>query len=138
MALTLFMPLAWFAGPEAFYTLRAFSLVDGAGMAQPTPLYLGILLVLATVLPFVNIFLFKRRMLQVRLCVVEGVLLVGVMIMKAAYYYRFSALLTEMGCNAEGVKGPALMPLFAILFTWLAGRAIMRDEMLVRAVDRIR
>ncbi len=138
MVATLFYPLAWFASPDTVYTLYAFSLVDSAGAVQQTPLYLGIILVLAAVLPFVNIFLFKNRMLQVRLCVVEAVLLIGVMILGAIYYFRFGALLADMGCDAEGVRALALMPLFALLFTWLAGRAIMKDEILVRAVDRIR
>ncbi len=138
MSLTLFMPLAWFAGPEQMYTLHAFSLVDGAGVAEPAPLYLGILLALATALPLVNIFLFRNRMLQVRLCVVEAILLVGAMILNGLYYYRFGEVLAGMGCVSEGVKGPALLPLFALVFTWLAGRAIMKDEIMVRAIDRIR
>ncbi|MBR1995462.1 MAG: DUF4293 family protein, partial [Alistipes sp.] len=31
-----------------------------------------------------------------------------------------------------------LCPVAALLFVWLASRAIFRDEMLVRAADRIR
>ena len=40
-------------------------------------LYMGILLALALVLPLATIFLFKRRMLQFRLGVVEMILLLA-------------------------------------------------------------
>ena len=53
MALTLFLPLAWFASDAGEFTLRAFGLETAAGeVAQPTS-YLGILLVLACLLPLV-------------------------------------------------------------------------------------
>lgn len=72
MALTLFLPLAWFASDAGEFTLRAFGLETAAGeVAQPTS-YLGILLVLACLLPLVVIFLYKRRLLQIRLCVAEA------------------------------------------------------------------
>jgi len=37
-----------------------------------------------------------------------------------------------------GYKMTLLCPVAALLFVWLASRAIFRDEMLVRAADRIR
>ncbi len=137
-AATLFVPLAWFGGPSANYTLYAFSLVDGNEVATQTPWYLGALLALAAMIPFVTIFLFRRRLVQIRLCVAEIVLIIGAIVIEGLYYYRFTQTLTEAGCEVQGLKAGAILPLLALLFTWLAARAIFRDEMLVRAADRIR
>ena len=73
VAVMLFAPLAWFAGQAGEYGLYAFSLRSADGtLAQPT-LYLGILLALAAALPLVTIFLYRRRLLQIRLtCLSAG------------------------------------------------------------------
>lgn len=73
MAVTLFAPLAWFAGEAGEFGLYAFSLKTAAGEAVQPTVYMGVVLALACVLPFITIFLFKRRLLQLRLCVVEMV-----------------------------------------------------------------
>ena len=60
MSVTIFTPMARFFDGVQEYTLSAFALKDAAGaVAQPT-LYMGILLALAGVLPFVVIFLFTQ------------------------------------------------------------------------------
>ena len=64
MAFTLFAPIAVFTVGDIDFTLTAFSL-SGGGESQTT-LWMGIILVLATVLPLITIFLFKNRQLQVR------------------------------------------------------------------------
>ncbi len=87
MAVTLFAPLAWFAGDAGEFRLYAFSLQTSAGEAVQSTVYMGVVLALACVLPFITIFLFKRRLLQIRLCVVEIVLLIGSAVMEAAYYF---------------------------------------------------
>ena len=84
MAVTLFAPLAWFAGDAGEFRLYAFSLQTSAGEAVQSTVYMGVVLALACVLPFITIFLFKRRLLQIRLCVVEIVLLIGSAVMEAA------------------------------------------------------
>ena len=103
MAVTLFVPLAWFAGDAGQFGLYAFSLKTSGGEAVQSTVYMGILLVLACVLPLITLFLFKHRLLQIRLCVVEMAL-----------------------------------PLVCLLFVYLAARAVFRDELMVRAADRIR
>ena len=66
MAVTLFAPLAWFAGEAGEFGLYAFSLKTAAGEAVQPTVYMGVVLALACVLPFITIFLFKRRLLQLR------------------------------------------------------------------------
>ena len=56
MAVTLFAPLAWFAGEAGEFGLYAFSLKTAAGEAVQPTVYMGVVLALACVLPFITIF----------------------------------------------------------------------------------
>lgn len=140
MAVTLFAPLAWFAGEAGEFGLYAFSLKTVAGEAVQPTVYMGVVLALACVLPFITIFLFKRRLLQLRLCVVEMVLLVG----SAVIGRRVTTFSVTMGCLrnrrsiSQVLKPAVVLPLVCLLFAYLAARAVFRDELMVRAADRIR
>ena len=134
----LFLPLAHYTDGTAEYTLRASMLSDGESVSMLPTLYLCILMALSTLLPFVTIFLFKHRLLQVRLCVVELVLLAGCVIMEGIYCYLAYRAVSELPFGAVSIGVWTILPLIAIVFVVLAFRAIFRDEMLVRSLDRIR
>lgn len=137
MSVTIFTPMAQFFDGTQEYTLTAFALKDAAGVTAQPAIYMGILLALAGLLPFVVIFLFKNRQLQIRLCAAEIVLLVGSLVVMGIYYY-LSARLFESVDGVGSLKLGVIMPLIAIVFVALATRAIFRDEVLVRSLDRIR
>ena len=128
MAVTLFAPLAWFAGEAGEFGLYAFSLKTAAGEAVQR----------TCVLPFITIFLFKRRLLQLRLCVVEMVLLVGSAVMEGVYYFLSYRVFAEQTFHTQVLKPAVVLPLVCLLFAYLAARAVFRDELMVRAADRIR
>lgn len=139
MSLTLFLPLAtiWQGGNEII--IKAWFADGTVGFKAPLPLYLGIILSVATALPFVTIFLYKKRMAQIRICVSEIVLLLGSVAFIALYCYRLCEVLAEMMTDLNFTLGFAsLMPFVAIIFVVLAIRGIARDEALVRSLDRIR
>ena len=92
----------------------------------------------AALLPLVTVFLYRRRLLQIRLCVAEMVLLVGSAVMEGIYYYLGSRVVSELSFSTHGVGISIVLPVVSLLFAWLASRAIFRDEVLVRSVDRIR
>ena len=138
MSVTLFAPIAMFtvAGGEVF-TLSAFSL--SSDMQSQSTIWMGILLSLATALPLVTIFLFKNRVLQVRLCAVEIVLLLGCIAFMAIYFWLSGANALEDAIVEHRHFGwSAIMPIVALVFTSLAARATFKDEILVRSLDRIR
>lgn len=137
-AVTLFVPLAWFAGDAGQFTLRAFALTDSAGANVQSTLYMGVLLLAACVLPAVTIFLYKRRLLQIRLCAVGLVLLLGSAVMEGVYYFLSWRVFSDQAFHTQGFKPWIALPLVAMLFVFLASRAILRDELMVRAADRIR
>lgn len=136
MVTALLTPLAYFAAGTDEYTLRAFSL-SGGEMSQST-IYMGIVMALAAAVPLVNIFLFKRRMLQIRLCAVELVLLLGSVAFIGIYYYLSARMVSQAEFHAQGFRIAAVFPLVALVLDYLAMRAIFKDELLVKSLDRIR
>ena len=132
VACAAFLPLASFASGGEEFRLYAFGLRTADGET------VGILLALALVLPLATIFLFKRRMLQFRLGVVEMILLLGAQIVMGIYYFLSYRLFSSFEFHAQSVKLPLVLPLIAMIFTYLAVRAIFRDELMIRSMDRIR
>lgn len=136
MAAAIFTPLAYFAAGAVEYKLYAFEL-QGGEFSEST-LYMGIIVALAAILPFITIFLFKNRMLQIRLCAVELVLLIGAQIFMAIYYYLSNRMFSNLEFHTQGLHIAIIFPLVALILDYLALRAIFRDEALVRSLDRIR
>lgn len=94
----------------------------------PLLLFIGII----SLLHLVVIFLYKKRILQIRLLVFTIILLLGLFGM--FFYFTYAGL--------EGAKVafkiPVAFPLVAIILDWLAIRAIGKDEALIRSLNRIR
>ena len=67
--LALWLPLVDFTVGADTCTLTAFGLKDAAGITLLPTVYLGVVLAAACLVPLVTIFLFKRRLVQIRLCV---------------------------------------------------------------------
>lgn len=133
------VPMARFStGAEAF-TLTALGLRNAAGETVQPVVYLTVLVAVAALLPLVTIFLYKRRFVQIRFCAAELVLLFGAGVVAGIYYYlccRFFADYYEMSVHSMGAA--LLFPLAALVFDYLALRGVVRDEKLVRSLDRIR
>lgn len=138
MGSMLLLPIAEFTANNGdIFTLTAFSL---ASVTQSeSTLWMGILVVVATVLPMVTLFCFKRRMLQVRLCAALVVIILGVAAFVALYYWlSVTNALAEVGVCHKQLGWGAIMPIPSFILTLLAARTIFKDEMLVRSLDRIR
>lgn len=139
MSLTLFLPLATIINGTSEIVVKAFAVSGLSDVTGTLPLYLGILLSITTALLMTIIFLFKKRMLQIRLCVSAIVLLVGSAAFIGLYCYRLCHILAELNGDLVFTLGFAsLMPIVAIIPVVLAIRGIAKDEALVRSLDRIR
>ena len=138
MAVPLFAPLAWFAADGEEFRLYAFSLQTLEGESIQPTVYMGLLLLASCLLPLLTIFLYRRRMLQIRLCVVEMVLLLGAVAMEVIYYFLSVRAFSDQTLHAQGFKPSIALPIVCLFFMYLAVRAIFRDELMVRAADRIR
>lgn len=100
--------------------------------------FLGIVIVLALAVALVTIFLFKNRLLQIRLCAVEIVLQLGAQIFICFYIVRMMKAVAEFGVHGNCFTVVAAFPLVCMVLSYLALRAIVKDEAMVRSLDRIR
>ena len=141
MVVTLIFPLVFIAVDGQQVNLSAFAISDAEGVLSHASAWLGGVLALATLLPFVTIFLYKNRPLQIRLCGVECVLLIGAVALVGAFTYVVcNNIFTEFDITWSNIvfRFGVLMPIVSVVLTVLAMRAILRDELLVRSPDRIR
>ncbi len=93
---------------------------------------LMVLIGIIAVLHFAGLFLYKKRILQIRILVFSIILLLGLF---GLFFY-----FTYMGFEGAKVafKIPVAFPLIAVILDWLAIRAIGKDEALIRSLNRIR
>ena len=91
-------------------------------------------LVVAAGFSLLTIFQYRRRALQMRLCVV------GIVLCLLWYgYYAFSALASlPTGGVTFHLRFAACLPLVAIILLALARRGVKADDKLVKSMDRIR
>lgn len=102
------------------------------GTTDYTPWALFAILSIVCILSFVTIFLFKKRMLQIRLTIFSSVMLIG-------YYLTFAAYLFMLTEDASfSPSWTICIPFIGIILNWLAIRGIGADEALVKAYDRLR
>ena len=130
----IFLPVLQLVTPEEAAELQIYELSAVGG----TPLQglWGLLLttILIPALALVDIFLYKKRILQARLNIFTVMLCLG--------YYGVLAIYVWQAKLALGVEWHILpwasFPLICMVLTLMATRRILKDEALVRAADRIR
>lgn len=111
-------------------TNLCINLSDGAKDYAPWALF--VILLVVAILSFVTIFLFKRRMLQIRLTIFGSVVLIG-------YYIVLGAFVFMLAENTAFVPSWIIcLPFVSLVLNWLAIRSIGADEALVKAYDRLR
>jgi len=140
-----FLPVLQFVTPEGaselhIYNLSAEGLFEITGEDCHPTVYLqglwGLLVttLLIPILALIDIFLYKKRLLQARLNIFTIMLCLG--------YYGVLAIYVWLAKMSLGVEWHILpyasFPLICMVLTFMATRRILKDEALVRAADRIR
>ena len=129
--LMLLMPLGTFLGGTEEMYLTAFGFSDAAdGTPVLTAYGLAATVIAAALLPFVTIFLYKKRLLQFRLA--------GVMLFEIYYIWGGARSLSTLAVSAWKLSAAAFFPPVSLIFTYLALRGIRKDILLVKSLDRIR
>ncbi len=118
------------------YILKHSGLLDAAGNKAGVATWpLSALFITVAALAFLNIFFYKHRMRQMRIAVFLILLnagMIGIM-----FYYTFVAKSQLEGALVMHQWRFVLPPINMILL-YFAFRRIRRDELLVKAFDRIR
>ena len=139
MVVTLVCPVALLNVDGEQVTLSAFGISDSVGKLSNMSIFMGIQLALSTLLPLVTIFLFKNRVLQIRLCGAELVMLLGCLAIIGVSIGRMCRTLVDnFEWSMLALRLPVVMPIVAFILVLLAMRATLHDELLVRSLDRIR
>ena len=139
MTATLFLPLAVLTSADQLFGFDASgisTLTQEPELIYPTWGLFALTAIIA-LLAFVTIFLFKRRMLQIRLCVFNGVLMLGFYAMFFFFYWNLKNTLAADGLGFS-LKFALCFPFVSMVLDYLAIRNIGADEILVRSADRVR
>lgn len=136
-ALLFFMPVARLTVPNEFtYQFYTTQVVQ----AREPEVFIAynwmsmILNILITTLSIGIIFLYKKRFLQLRLCVVNIILLIGMLVLM---WWQVRHMANEL--HAIRQWGFSFcFPFIGIILNWLALRGIIRDIALLKSYDRIR
>lgn len=89
----------------------------------------------SSVLALLTIFLYKNRMLQIRLSIFNIVLMIGFYLFFGFILYKVFSV-DDLLFNKIGIG--VVMPVIAIILTILAIRKIGADEALVQSLNRLR
>jgi hypothetical protein len=129
--LLFFLPLAEISVAGEIYVFRSRGILLGEEVifnGLPIQLFLGLIVLLHLVI----IFLYKKRIRQIRMLTFTLLLLLGLL---GLFFYFIYANFEE---QTVAFKVSMVFPLIAIVLDYLAIRNIGKDEVLIRSLNRIR
>jgi hypothetical protein len=138
VGLVFFFPLAKLVVNEEFiftFMYRGLYQVnaDGVDLAVAS-MPLAALFTIILLINLITIFLYKKRGLQMRLCIINILLMLGSI--GVVFYYISAAFSEYEAVVSYGIS--FIMPLIAAILTYMAYRGVRKDELLVISMDRIR
>lgn len=90
---------------------------------------------ISAILALITVFLYKNRILQMRISLMNIFIMVG-------FYAFFGFLVYKMNPGTDlifrQIGVGIIMPIIGIILSWLAIRKIGQDEALVRSLNRLR
>ncbi|NDV59776.1 DUF4293 domain-containing protein [Bacteroides sp. 519] len=129
---SMFLPLGFFIDTDAIaYTFTPF----GIDLKDSFHSSWGIfaILLLSSIIAAATIFIYKNRVLQIRFSIFNSILLIGYYLVFVAFFFAL-----KDNFNDFRINWALCLPLIAIIFNYLAIRAIGKDEVMVKAADRLR
>ncbi len=126
----------YIADNQSIYTLS----LSGVQLNNQEVIYnfipYSVLIIFIPLISFCSIFLYKKRVLQMRINVISMIL--SIMLYPILFFYIY---LVKHIINTDVVINyqlPIIIPIVNVILTYLAIRAIAKDEALVRSLSRIR
>ncbi len=90
---------------------------------------------ISSLISLLTVFLYKTRILQIRFSIFNIIVMIG-------FYIYFGVLIfninPDSGLEFYKIGVGSIMPLIAVILTYLAIRRIGADEVLVRSLNRLR
>jgi hypothetical protein len=131
LGLIFFLPIADISAAENVYMFDIQGIHRGTELIMkgwPLLLFLFFVILIHVII----IFMFKKRLVQVRLLIFAIILLLG--LFSAFFWFGYMGVKDA----STGFKLTIAIPMLDIILDYLAIKAIAKDEALVRSVDRIR
>lgn len=153
VCIVIFMPVVYFSMGGAEFKLMVYGVQgvtgtmlvhDGAEAAggslvtSTLSICVGAILGLSAIVPLVAIFLYKKRQTQIRLLAVEFILLIGSTGFLGYYVWTTHRNVVAAMSDSFFFSFFPILIVVAVLVNWFAMRGVIRDDLLVRSVDRIR
>lgn len=129
------LPVGQFVAADGVteYVFKSLGVATAEGVNHST-WGLFCILFLSAVIAFCTIFLFKNRMLQIRMTIFNSILLVGYYVT----FFVFKSILTgDLDAMSFQLGWALCLPAIAIILNYLSFRAIYSDEILIKAQDRL-
>ncbi len=136
LVVTMCRPMGQFLAADGVtaYGFTPLGVTLAGGVSQST-WGLFCILLLSAVIALSTIFLYRNRMLQIRMTIFNSILLVGYYVAAIAFIFILKGKLEASGFQL----GWALcLPAVCIVLNYLAFRGIYKDEVMVKAADRLR
>lgn len=136
--ITIFHPLSSMILPEKieaeFFTYGLMIVEDSSQMLYNT-FPIVILAVVTTLLNFIAILTYKRRELQMRICVYNILLTIGLIISIFCYYFLIRKNLHVL---THSFSYSIVLPFINVILIFQAFRGIRRDDLLLKSYNRLR
>lgn len=114
----------------ALYAFKPLGIAFSKGWQSTWGLFS--ILLITVIIEGLTILCYKVRILQLRMIIFNSLLLVGYYLALVAFYFVLKADFSFTP------KFGIILPFIGIVFNYLAARAILRDEAMVHAADRLR
>jgi len=137
IGLIFFFPLVELTVNNQFFSHNyrgLYEVIGGKEMLKSSAFILAILLTISLLLSLFTIFKFNNRKFQMKLCLVNIVLL---FIIVGLGYSFISSAASNLQATIH-YQFALSMPFIAIILSYLAYKGIQKDEKLIKSIDRIR
>ena len=135
MTVVLFFPLLLFQTTEVYYEMDAVQLKEiGNDQFSFSTFGLFIIGAASALIALVTIFLYKKRIIQIRLTIFNTLLIIGFILF--VFYLGYN-----LGKQLNAEWHPTLIlsfPVICLILNYLAIRGIGADEALIRSLNRLR
>lgn len=136
----LFIPIGTLTSELGFYTYTPFTVhVFNTDLVVAKTFFVAILLLLSSMISFVTIFLYKKRKLQVRLINFNMLIVLATLLTMLYIYPKFVfTKIPDLNNTVLEYNYVILIIALTAMGLYMAKKAIIKDEALVRSSERLR
>ncbi|HHT53054.1 MAG: DUF4293 domain-containing protein [Bacteroidales bacterium] len=136
----LFIPIGTLTSELGFYTYTPFTVhVINTDLVVAKTFFVAILLLLSSIISFVTIFLYKKRKLQVRLINFNMLIVLATLLTMLYIYPKFVfTKIQDLNNTVLEYNYVILIIALTAMGLYMAKKAIIKDEALVRSSERLR